>query len=83
MEFPPHECAALGCRVTVAGKFLMCPKHWNMVPRAVQTAIWREFFSGQRKGTHPTEGWRDAMAEAITEVDRKEKGHSEQSGRVA
>lgn len=36
-----HGCAAIGCGARVPRGMLMCRKHWHMVPKAIQRAVWR------------------------------------------
>jgi hypothetical protein len=44
-----HQCAAVGCYMTIYERFLMCHKHWNLVPRDLQdlvTARWDDMQRG-------------------------------------
>ncbi|ACO33299.1 MULTISPECIES: hypothetical protein [Acidobacterium] len=34
-----HECAAPGCRMRIFERFLMCYRHWNLVPRDLQQLV--------------------------------------------
>lgn len=36
-----HKCAADGCRKEISLALLMCHKHWKLVPKQLQRAIWR------------------------------------------
>ena len=45
-----HVCHAEGCEVLVKPAYFMCPKHWRMVPRALQMEIWKYFNPGQEEG---------------------------------
>lgn len=47
-------CAACGKPIGIA--FLMCAPHWHLVPRAMQTAVYRTWGNVQRRrGRTPTE----------------------------
>lgn len=49
-------------------KYLMCPAHWRMVPQGIQTDVWRTYFSGIRKQTHPTDAYLTAVFNAVVAV---------------
>lgn len=36
-----HKCAADGCKKEISIALLMCGRHWKLVPRQLQRAIWR------------------------------------------
>lgn len=38
-----HYCKAPGCKQKVDNCFLMCHKHWYMVPREIRNEIWRTY----------------------------------------
>ncbi len=44
-----HCCHAHGCTTQIPPKIFMCLTHWNMVPKRIQAAIWREYRPGQEK----------------------------------
>ena len=44
MQPEMRRCTAVRCQVQVKRKFLMCPKHWALVPENVQ----REVYSSLR-----------------------------------
>lgn len=53
-----HTCHAVGCETTCAPKFLMCPRHWRMVPKVLQEAVWVTYRPGQeRGGALPSRNW--------------------------
>jgi hypothetical protein len=35
--------------VPVAPRYLACPKHWGMVPRWLQSALWSVYVAGQER----------------------------------
>jgi hypothetical protein len=43
-------CFAAGCPVKIARRLLMCPKHWRMVPRDIQIAVYETLDAWQRGG---------------------------------
>ena len=49
-----NTCVACGKPIGIA--FLMCAPHWHLVPRAMQTAVYRTWGNVQRRrGRTPTE----------------------------
>lgn len=38
-----HHCHAEGCTVLTAPRLFMCPRHWAMVPKAMQNEVWAAF----------------------------------------
>lgn len=71
---PPHTCHAIGCTVAVPRKLFMCLKHWRMVPRELQRAIWRTYSPGQEYGEAPvTPAYLDAARAAKEAVRAKEQ----------
>lgn len=67
-----HLCHAEGCGTAVPPRMLMCRRHWRMVPRALQDAVWAEYVPGQERRKDPTESYLDAAHEAIRAVAAKE-----------
>ena len=67
-----HLCHAEGCTTPVPPRMLMCRRHWRMVPRALQAAVWAEYVPGQERRKDPTESYLDAAHEAIRAVAAKE-----------
>lgn len=43
-----HECFVPSCKASIPVSFLMCFKHWKMVPKDLQRAVWRHFKDGQQ-----------------------------------
>ncbi len=42
-----HTCHAEGCKVPVPRRMFMCGRHWAMVPKALQDALWAAYTPGQ------------------------------------
>ncbi|MBW7968164.1 hypothetical protein [Bradyrhizobium sp. BR 10289] len=38
-----HECPIENCAARVRNEFYMCPRHWRMVPRPLQSAVYASF----------------------------------------
>lgn len=70
-----HVCHARGCTTAVRPELLMCGRHWRMVPKAVQQAVWRAYRPGQCEDRHVSLGWLEAANAAIGAVATRE-GHS-------
>lgn len=71
-----HTCYAKGCTVSVHSHMLMCSPHWYMVPRLIQTAIWRyrsRHDSEQCVDKKPAPEYLDALKAAIVAVAEREK----------
>jgi hypothetical protein len=47
-----HQCPVSACRWTLGDDSkLMCPKHWHMVPRPLQRAVYQAYGRGAGLGT--------------------------------
>lgn len=42
-----HTCHAEGCTVPVPPRMFACLRHWRMVPRSLQRALWAAYQPGQ------------------------------------
>lgn len=71
---PKHTCHAEGCTRVVPPRLLMCPRHWAMVPPALQAGVWRHYRTGQEIDKRPTREYLDAAHAAIAAVAVAEKG---------
>lgn len=49
-----HHCHAIGCTAKTHPRLFMCPRHWRMLTREHQQAIWREYRAGQEIRKDPT-----------------------------
>lgn len=67
-----HHCHARNCQISVKPELLMCLKHWKMVPRKIQQAIWRYYREGQCDDKNPSTEWHQATNAAIGYVAEKE-----------
>lgn len=68
-----HVCHARDCKDPCPPKHLMCKRHWSMVPKALQSAVWDTYSPGQERGVGlPTRDWHDAADAAIRAVADKE-----------
>lgn len=67
-----HACHAIGCNVQVPPRMLMCAKHWRMVPRDLQDAVWATYVEGQEIRKDPTDAYMDAQTNAVSAVAKKE-----------
>lgn len=66
-----HHCHARDCETPVPPKLLMCRKHWFMVPRELQNAVWRYYVPGQEIRKDPTPEYMEAQKAAVEAVARK------------
>jgi hypothetical protein len=69
-----HLCHARNCEQPVPPRMLMCARHWRMVPKELQTAVWREYRPGQEISKTPTAAYLAVMVEAIAAVAHAEAG---------
>lgn len=67
-----HTCHALGCGVHCKPEFLMCGRHWAMVPAKLQRAVWATYRPGQCDDKAPSEAWHQAADAAIGAVALRE-----------
>jgi hypothetical protein len=65
-----HECPAEGCADHVPHDRLMCLKHWRMVPKPQQDAVWKTW----RRVSRDPHAYRDAREEAVRAVNAKLAG---------
>lgn len=69
-----HFCNALHCQYKINHELLMCGKHWRMVPKRIQLAIWNAYRPGQYADQNPSKAWLQAAGDAIRYVAAYEKG---------
>ena len=67
-----HRCHATGCETPCKPEYLMCSRHWNMVPAPIQRAVWATYRRGQCDDKSPAENWLRAAAAAIGAVALQE-----------
>ena len=68
-----HYCHAIDCEKEVPPRLLMCAKHWKMVPKNLQSEIWRLYRPGQDRDKNPSFEYLDAMTDCIRFVREREK----------
>ena len=67
-----HHCHAINCKTKCKPEMLMCLKHWRMVSKASQKAVWDTYRPGQCDTKDPSNEWHIAADRAIKEVYDKE-----------
>ena len=67
-----HTCHAVDCDRSVPPKYLMCSKHWAMVPKPQQRDVWRHYRAGQEMDKCPSSEYLAAAKAAIETVYAKE-----------
>ncbi len=77
-----HRCHAEDCKVEVPPKMLMCLRHWRMVPRALQNAIWEHYRAGQEVDKRPTKEYMIVQKCAVLYVGIKEGVYDEKIAMV-
>lgn len=61
-----HKCHAIGCETPCKPEYLMCPRHWKMLPKPRQRSVLREYRNGQcQLDPIPSPQWHDAADAAI------------------
>ena len=68
-----HTCHARGCKVPVKPELLMCLRHWRMVPKRIQRAVWKHYREGQCDDKNPSYEWHHAADAAIASVAELEE----------
>lgn len=67
-----HSCHATACKDEVPPVMLMCLKHWRMVPKALQKAVWDNYRHGQCDDLKPSAKYCEAAKAAVIAVAKKE-----------
>lgn len=67
-----HKCHARGCNASVHPRLLMCPRHWRMVPKALQAKVWEHYRPGQERDKQPTPEYLAAATAAVDSVAAQE-----------
>jgi hypothetical protein len=68
----PHFCHAEGCETKVPPSMLMCLKHWRMVPKPLQNAVWEHYVPGQEIRMNPSGEYVVAAQAAVDAVAAQE-----------
>ena len=66
-----HCCHLPDCEEVIAPKFLMCAKHWKLVPKELQQDVYRFYRAGQEKTKNPSKNYLQAARKAILAVEEK------------
>jgi len=67
-----HTCHAEDCEVQVPPAMFMCRRHWRMLPKAMQAAIWDEYEPGQEDRMDPSEEYLNVATRAVRWLAVKE-----------
>lgn len=67
-----HHCHAVRCMTPCKPQFLMCGRHWRMVPAFVQVLVWQHYRDGQCDDKSPSYEWCVAADAAVAFVARRE-----------
>lgn len=67
-----HHCHAVGCETSVPPKMFMCLKHWRMLGRAGQQAVWAAYRPGQEDDKRPSSTYMEVTNEARRVVASRE-----------
>jgi len=67
-----HACHAIGCKVEVPPRMLMCLRHWRMVPPSIQRRVWDAYVPGQEIRKDPTKKYLRVQKMAVDAVAKKE-----------
>lgn len=71
-----HHCHAHKCFRDIPPKLLMCRQHWKMVPRNIQTLVWKHYRPGQEVDKQPSHEYLKAQQLAVAAVILAETGLS-------
>ena len=63
-----HRCHAAGCPQRIPPILLFCPRHWQMVPKAIQFRVVAAYRLGQEHRKDPTLQWCLAADAAVAHV---------------
>ena len=72
MNQRPHTCHAMDCETECPPEYLMCGRHWRMVPKKLQRRVWATYREGQCDDMNPSAEWHVAADAAICAVAIKE-----------
>ena len=64
----PHTCHAIGCTTSCKPEYLMCYRHWQLVPIELKRNVWRYYRHGQCADKKPSRAWYEAARQAIFAV---------------
>lgn len=75
-----HHCHADGCDEPVPPAMFMCRRHWYMVPRPLQRAIWATYRRGQEIDKRPSDAYLLNADQAVRVVAGKEGRRLQRTG---
>jgi hypothetical protein len=67
-----HLCHAKGCSTPCPPNKLMCGRHWRMVPKNIQYAVYRQYRPGQEVTKTPSDAYLRVAQMAIDAVAQRE-----------
>lgn len=67
-----HTCHARNCSKEIPPRMFMCFRHWRMIPRRMQTALWDVYVPGQEARKDPTDEYLLIARDLIDYVAKKE-----------
>ena len=67
-----HHCHATGCKVAVPPERFVCLRHWRMLPKAMQKAIWDNYRVGQCDDMQPSKSYCEAAKAAVIYLANKD-----------
>lgn len=62
-----HWCPIVGCRHQMPNSKLMCPRHWFMVPKHLQRAVYAAYSDGDGLGSLELVRAQSAAIDAVNE----------------
>ena len=69
-----HLCHADDCNTPVPPKMFACSRHWRLVSRRLQAALWAAYLPGQEQGKAPvTRAYRIVQARCRLAIAEAEK----------
>lgn len=69
---PAHHCHAEECSAPVEPRMFSCPRHWRMVPRWLQKALWAVYREGQEVDKRPSAIYLVVQTRCRIEIARAE-----------
>jgi hypothetical protein len=67
-----HHCHANDCPMPTPPRLFMCGRHWAMVPRPMQDAVWAAYRAAPKGGRARDARYLTACANAVEHVARAE-----------
>lgn len=67
-----HCCHAFECHKEIPPKLLMCIRHWKMVPKDIQSLVWKTYRPGQEIDKQPSQEYLLVQRSAVWAVAVRE-----------